>query len=180
MNEQQNWFPEYAPRPEEPKTTLYPLTEAAEHRYDRDRLRPYVYAASAVALVILIVGVFIVSFDQLATRAGANADSAPVPSAEPGPPVPQPVRVKPTEKSPPLGDVIEGDGTWLVGKEIKAGTYESFTGSTCYWSRLSNLSGEYESRLASGFGKTGTQRIAIAPTDMAFESQGCGEWRLVS
>lgn len=180
MNDQQNWFPQYAPRPDEP-TTLYPLTEAAEHRPERDKFRPYFAASLAIAIVVAFVGVFIVSFDQVAAKAGA-ADRTAVPSAQPGPPVPQPTgtpATKPTEKSPPVAEVIAGDGTWFVGKEIKSGTYESVTGSTCYWARLSDLSGEAESVIAFGFGKTGRQRVTIAPGDRAFESRDCGEWVMV-
>lgn len=173
----QQKFPQYAGRRPQPR---YPLIEAAEARQaERDKFKPYVAIALAIAIVIAFVGVFIVMSDSIAARAGATQDKAPVPSAQAGPRIPQPARNKPTEKSPPVAEIIAGDGTWLLGKEIKSGTYESFTGPTCYWARLSDLSGEYEGTIASGFGRTGKQRVAIAQGDRAFVSQGCGEWVMV-
>ncbi|WP_020385951.1 hypothetical protein [Kribbella catacumbae] len=180
MNHQD--FPRYVPRPPDP---LYPLTDAAEHRHDHDydRLRPYVAVALAITIVVAAVAVFIVFSDNIAARAGAAGDRAAVPSAQPGPPVPQPAddktrsaATKPAEKAPPVAAIVEGDGTWLIGREIRRATYESFTGPTCYWARLSNLSGEFDAVIASGFGRTGMQRVTLGATDVAFVSQGCGEW----
>lgn len=163
-------FPQYAPRPtpaqhnpqyhEEPEPGLF---------------RSNFHLAIAVGIAALIPAIVagVVYHEATATRA-ADAAAVPSPTAQPGPPVPQ--RTKPVEKSPPVGAIVEGDGTWLVGKEIKRTTYESFTGPTCYWARLSNLSGEFDAVIASGFGKTGRQRVALGPTDVAFASQGCGEW----
>lgn len=171
MKQQQ--IPQYTSRPEYPR---YPLTEAAEARRDDDEsFRPYIAVALAIAIVIACIVAFIVVTDAAGTRAGAD-DKAPVPSALPGPPVPQPVRNRPTEKSPPVASIVAGDGTWLIGKEIRRTTYESFTVPTCYWARLSNLSGETDAVIAMGFGRTGKQRVELGPDDVAFQSDGCGEW----
>ncbi|WBQ02979.1 hypothetical protein [Kribbella sp. CA-293567] len=171
---QQQDFPQYAPRPRQPR---YPLTEAAEARQtERDKLTPYVAVALAIAIVIAGVLVFIVLSDNIAARAGATADKAPVPSAQPGPPVPQPIRTKPTEKSPPVHGIVTGDGTWIIGKDIKRTTYESVIVETCYWARLTNLSGDFNSVTEMGFGRTGKQIVELGPNDVAFQSDGCGEW----
>jgi hypothetical protein len=90
-----------------------------------------------------------------------------------------PTRV-PVEVAPPLAEAIPGDGTWLIGAEIKRGTYRSAGGATCYWSRLSNLSGEFDAILASSFGQAGPQKVALGAKDKAFASQGCGSWELIS
>jgi hypothetical protein len=167
-------FPRYAPRPPQPQ---YPLTRAAESRQgEHDRLKPYVAVALAIAIVIAGVLVFIVMSDGIAARAGATADKAPVPSAQPGPPVPQPIRSKPTEKSPPAAGIVAGDGTWIIGKQIKRTTYESYILPTCYWARLSSLSGEADAVIQMGFGRAGKQRITLGANDYAFHSDGCGEW----
>lgn len=179
MNDHQTWFPQYTPRPPEPEPEpdpRYPLTEAAEHhrRYSRDKLRPYVAAALCIAVVIIVVGVAAsMVMDGAVSAAG---DKAPVPSAQPGPPVPQ--RTKPVEKSPPVAAIVEGDGTWLIGKEIKRGTYRTKGGASCYWARLANLSGEFDAILANGY-RNGPQVVALGPDDLAFASQGCGQWVMV-
>lgn len=165
-------FPQHAERPPQPR---YPLTEAAQtRRANHDRLKPYVAVALAIAIVIAGIGVFIVLSDNVAARAGA-ADTAPVPSAQPGPPVPQPVHA---EQAPSVSSIVTGDGTWLIGKDIKRGTYKSEGGEWCFWERLRNLSGDDNGVMSKGFVK-GPQFVAMGPDDVAFSSQGCGQWVMI-
>ncbi|MBE1606220.1 hypothetical protein [Actinopolymorpha pittospori] len=72
---------------------------------------------------------------------------------------------------------ISGDGIYLVGKDIKPGTYRATpkAGANCYWQRLSGLSGDLNDTLANGL-PAGPVVVTIKSTDKAFESQRCGAW----
>ncbi len=80
------------------------------------------------------------------------------------------VRVTPTPKP-----AISDDGIWLVGADIRPGTYRMTGGADCYWARLSDLSGG--GIIANGLGAN--QIVSIAATDKAFETTRCGAWRPV-
>jgi hypothetical protein len=73
-------------------------------------------------------------------------------------------------------NTIAGDGIWTVGEEIKPGTYKAQgSGSTCYWARLSGLSGGLGDIIANYLGSAKTT-VEIHKSDAAFETTGCGEW----
>lgn len=74
---------------------------------------------------------------------------------------------------------IEGDGVYVVGTDIAPGTYRTAGGSFCYWERSSGTSGELNEILANSVGE-GQNVVTIAPSDVAFTSQGCGSWELVN
>lgn len=75
-----------------------------------------------------------------------------------------------------------GEGTLLVGKDIKAGRYRaSVPNGTmefgCYWQRMKGVTGEPSDIIANGFTSPGGKAtVEIRPGDVAFESHGCGEW----
>ena len=169
-------FPQYVSRTPDPR---YPLIEQAEARQHVGPIRrnAHLIIAGGIAVLIAIVVGYVLYSEATATRA-ADATAVVQPTAQPGPPVPQPVRAKPVEKSPPVPEVVKGDGTWLIGKEIKRGTYRTEGGTSCYWSRLSDLSGELESIVANGF-RYGPQVVALGPDDVAFATQGCPQWVMV-
>ncbi len=111
------------------------------------------------------------------------------PSATPAPTVT--VSVAPSrgsEIAPPVEEKVVSstattnikDGVWLVGEEIRPGTYRHVaTGDygSCSWSRLRDLSGNYSSKIASDFTLESTM-VTIELTDMAFQSDGC-TWTFV-
>lgn len=69
-----------------------------------------------------------------------------------------------------------GAGTFLVGKEIRPGTYVTLDVHDCYWERQ-NKSGE---TIDNGFYLSARRvQITIRSSDYAFHSEGCGEWRPV-
>lgn len=154
--------------PSDAPMPLYPKATAAANPRKRD-IGGAGWISSGAVLLILIVGGWVVYHDNPATGA---ADHAAVESAQSAP-----VR-KPVEHAPPVAEFVPGDGTWLIGKEIKRGIYTSEGGQGCYWSRLSNLSGETEAIIANSF-KPGPQKVALGPKDVAFESAGCGGWELI-
>lgn len=89
---------------------------------------------------------------------------AGVAGAEPGPPPP-----------PAPKQVIDGDGTFVVGKDIVPGTYRSDgprEGSACYWRRISG-----DKTVDSAMTKK-PQIVLIEPGDTAFRTDRCAPWQL--
>ena len=69
-----------------------------------------------------------------------------------------------------------GDGTHAVGKDIQPGTYRAANvSSSCYWSRSSGFGGSLDEIIANENTSDPTL-VTIAPTDVGFESNGCGRW----
>jgi hypothetical protein len=69
-----------------------------------------------------------------------------------------------------------GNGTYVVNTDIAPGTYVAAGGTNCYWERLSGTSGEFND-IISNESATGRTIAAIAPTDKAFTTRGCGDWK---
>lgn len=83
---------------------------------------------------------------------------------------------KPTNTPRPSPTPILGlvkIGTYLVGQDIEPGIYWGMAGddmlSSCYWARLSNLSGDLDSIIANDNG-VGQYYVEIIDTDFAFET----------
>ena len=74
---------------------------------------------------------------------------------------------------------IAGDGMYVVGRDIQPGTYATAGGRSCFWERLSGLSGEFDDVIANDFVE-GQGYVTIAPTDVAFSTRRCPPWTLVS
>lgn len=73
------------------------------------------------------------------------------------------------------GTTIAGDGTYLVGTDIKPGTYRSNNNEDdCYWARLSSTSGS-DDIIANSLGK-GTRIVTIDEDDKAFTTERCNQW----
>jgi hypothetical protein len=73
-----------------------------------------------------------------------------------------------------------GDGSYLVGKDIKPGTYRT-SGNTegmCYWERAKDASGETDSLIAND-NVSGTSYVTVKATDKLFKSSGCKDWEAV-
>ncbi len=72
------------------------------------------------------------------------------------------------------GRVFE-DGTYLVGSEVKPGTYYVTTVTACQWARM-NQNGNVIKEQHFAF-PTAKVQITIYPSDYSFSSKNCGEWR---
>ncbi|HET6298613.1 MAG TPA: hypothetical protein VFG33_34895 [Kribbella sp.] len=156
-----------------PPATQYPKSTAAARRsVARTNVPALIVALCVLAMLMIVAGV--VAWDANSARAGDTVAHVAPPASQPGPAVPQPV-----EKSPPLLEKIPGDGTWLLGAEIKRGTYKSAGGFTCYWARLADLTGEYGAILSNGFARPGPQKVALGPEVAALATSGCGPWELI-
>jgi hypothetical protein len=71
-----------------------------------------------------------------------------------------------------------GQGTFLVGEDIRPGRYTAMADvdGLCYWARLEDDSGDFESIIANKT-TTGSASVTIAASDGAFETSGCTRWR---
>jgi len=71
-----------------------------------------------------------------------------------------------------------GPGVLVVGSDIQPGLYRTEAGAdifdSCYWARLSSLSGDFDSIIANG-NATGTTTVEVKASDAAFET-AC-EWQ---
>jgi hypothetical protein len=65
------------------------------------------------------------------------------------------------------------DGVFIVGREVKPGTYRSRGGGGCYWARLSGFGGS-DIIVNGGFSRN--QTVTIFSSDRGFESSRCGSW----
>lgn len=81
-----------------------------------------------------------------------------------------------TVTTTPIPKVAFSDGTYRVGPNIAAGTYQGVTTSDgCYWERLRGFGGTLDDVIANYFGR-GPTIVTIAPTDVGFRSSNCGGW----
>lgn len=150
------------------------------HRGRREFRPRTVLIAAAIALAILVIIAAAIWSEK--PKAVSVAGALPVhPTvtpvvASPGTPVtPRPVKV-----SPPLKASVAGDGSWLVGKQIKRGTYRTAGGSSsCFWALRSNLAYDYDATIVTSYGRRGAQTVALGPNVRAFVTYGCGPWELV-
>jgi hypothetical protein len=76
---------------------------------------------------------------------------------------------------------IPGDGTYVVGTDIKPGVYRT-TGPApdsgfpnCYWERDRDLNGDFGSIIAND-NSQGRTTVQIRATDAAFKTDGCADW----
>ncbi|MFJ9250345.1 hypothetical protein [Streptomyces sp. NPDC101776] len=75
---------------------------------------------------------------------------------------------------------IPGDGTFLVGKDIQAGTYRSKGKNKygCYWARLSDTTGEGDAIIANGNAE-GPAIVKVSAGDRAFQTTDCKPWKKI-
>jgi hypothetical protein len=71
-----------------------------------------------------------------------------------------------------------GAGTFVVGKDIAAGTWRSNGTTSCYWARLKGFSGQLGEIIAND-NVTGSAIVTIAASDTGFTSARCGTWTLL-
>lgn len=152
--------------------------------------KPWWRATWAVSMAAFIVGLVIAAAasgsggSTAATASGsgptvtvtAEADSATTATVTAHPTATRTIKVK--IPPPPPKKVIDGDGTWVVGQDIKPGTYRNSDGGECYWARLKGLTGDFSELLANG-NTAGQAVVTIKPTDKGFQTERCGSWSRV-
>ena len=108
-----------------------------------------------------------------ATPSPAPTAATPTPTA--ATPSPSPTPAAPTPTPTPSTSGRFGDGTYIVGVDIAPGRYRTNSlSSFCSWSRLSGFGGSdiIDIDIPSG----ASAIVDIAPTDVGFETGGCGSW----
>jgi hypothetical protein len=73
-------------------------------------------------------------------------------------------------------DTEFGEGTFIVGIDIKPGTYRSSEGDGCYWARLRGFAGTLGEIIANDFRSSGHATVTIKSSDKGFKSSNCGTW----
>ncbi|MFC5954902.1 hypothetical protein ACFP51_10490 [Streptomyces pratens] len=155
----------------------------------------------AVAFVSLFIGVGIGSSGDgtaAADTAAADTKSEPRPTAtvtetakaaddgdaKPAPTVTETetVTAKPKKtKKPGPATSFSGEGEYVVGEDIKAGTYKTAGAEDewgCYWERAKNASGEFDAIIANN-NLNGPGRVTLN-TGEYFKTNRCQEWKRVS
>jgi hypothetical protein len=141
----------------------------------KSRKSTVIYGAGLLLFLILgavLGGMTRGPADPVTCPAPAPAASAPVIPAPAANPAPAPVDAVPAVPAGPLSKF--GSGTYVVGEDIKPGTYKS-NGESGYWARLSNTDGSFDSIIANG-NVTGPATVTIKPTDKAFTTSGAIVW----
>jgi hypothetical protein len=147
----------------------------------------------AVTVVALLIGIAVGAGAKTKTTASPAAAN-PVPSTKvttvyvtvqaPAAPV-APVTTAPppaaaTTNPAPAAVTVPGDGTYVVGTDIKPGLYKTSGPSAsgfgdCYWEREKDLSGGFGSILANDNAK-GQTTVKVLSSDAAFKTSGCADW----
>lgn len=91
------------------------------------------------------------------------------------------VTAKPKKtKQPGPAAGFSGDGEYLVGEDVKAGTYKTAGPADewgCYWERAKDASGEFDSIITNN--NLGGQGRVTLNSGEHFKTNGCQEWKRV-
>jgi hypothetical protein len=68
-----------------------------------------------------------------------------------------------------------GDGVWIVGTDVAAGTWRASGGTGCYWERKNDFTGSLSAIIANNFTNI-RQLVTVGAGDVGFETDGCGSW----
>jgi len=113
-----------------------------------------------------------------ATATGTARAAAPAPTVT----VTKTATVTATPKAAKVAATVPGDGTYLVGGDMKSGTYKTkgpADGSFgCYWERAKDSSGELNSIIAND-NLNGSGLVTVRKGE-TFKSSGCQDWVKVS
>lgn len=75
-----------------------------------------------------------------------------------------------------LANTFAGDGTYLVGKDVRPGVYKAAAMTGCYWARLKSID---TSDIIDNQNADGPVVLQILATDKAVEVSGCSEFHKV-
>ncbi|MER6348039.1 hypothetical protein ACWC10_19425 [Streptomyces sp. NPDC001595] len=186
-------FPQSSPPPDHGTRGAFGLGAATgPGQPTRDRRRWVKYGT--VALVSLFVGVGIGSGNGSAEtgekEAGTGAaprptvtvtETAEAAAPEPAPTVTETVTARPKKtRAPGPATSFCGEGEYLVGEDIKAGTYKTSGPEDewgCYWERAKDASGEFGSIIANN-NLQGPGRVTLNAGEY-FKTNRCQEWKRV-
>ncbi|GGO19474.1 hypothetical protein GCM10010116_39130 [Microbispora rosea subsp. aerata] len=144
------------------------------------------YGATALVALLFGVGIGASGGTQTEAVAGPRPTVTVTEEAEPAPTVTVTETVasqaEPTQETEEAGPAttIAGDGQYLVGEDIKPGTYKTMGtdgGFACYWARLRNATGEFSAIIAND-NITGPARVTLKKGEY-FETKRCQPWKRV-
>ncbi|WP_228031591.1 hypothetical protein, partial [Streptomyces phyllanthi] len=152
--------------------------------------RPWIIYG-AVSLVSLLIGAGIGASGEggASGASAAEAKSDPRPTvtvteqgeAEPAVTVTETVTAMPKEtKEAEPASSFSGEGEYLVGEDIKAGTYKTAGPEGefgCYWERAKDASGEFDSIITNN-NLQGPGRVTLNNGEY-FKTNRCQEWKRV-
>ncbi|MGH3519343.1 MAG: hypothetical protein ACRDQ7_18370 [Haloechinothrix sp.] len=72
-------------------------------------------------------------------------------------------------------NTVPGSGIFVVGEDIEPGTYKTSGSSLCYYARLRDTSGDFDSIITNA-NVDGPATVTISSSDGAFETSGCADW----
>jgi hypothetical protein len=148
------------------------------------------FTHSAVALVALGLGAGLgggakAGDSKTATAAPAVTATAAAKAAAPAPAKtaarPKTPTTKPAGTTAASPAKISGDGEYLVGQDIRPGTYKTAgpgnDSPLCYWERDKDSSGDFGSIIAND-NLSGSGRVTVNKGEV-FKTQGCQDWTKV-
>lgn len=138
------------------------------------------YFAMCAAAAAVIAGISIQGCDdsphQVAATTSTPMQAATVTVSRAPYYNPKTSTAPPTPAGP--ASTISRAGTYLVGSDIRPGTWRTTGAAGCYWARLSNLTGEISGIIANG-GSDGQEIVQVLPSDKAFQVTRCTSWTLI-
>ncbi len=86
-----------------------------------------------------------------------------------------------TAETQATANTISGDGTFVVGTDVKPGTYRTAapTSGNCYWARLSDLGGGGSDSIIANNNSAGPSVVTIRSGDRGFETAGCEDFHKI-
>ena len=132
-----------------------------------------------IGAAIILGGLSIACGAASGTNAGGSTKDQPIAAASSA------TGGSSTQPTKPASDpnAISGDGTFAVPSQVKSGTYRTVVPKdsfNCYYERLKDASGAFESIIANNNGSAGSQQIVeIKATDKFFKTERCGTWTKV-
>lgn len=168
----------------------YPVPPTPMGPPPKKKVKPLWIVLAVVGGVVVLclfgsVLIAMVGGDDTTKTTATNDVTAPAATDAPEPKTTEPDSPSPSptpQKTEPAGPATTfGDGQWLVGRDINAGTYriagpdDSGLGS-CYWERAKDASGELGSIIAND-NPTGPADLTVNDGEYV-KSQGCQTWQL--
>jgi hypothetical protein len=111
------------------------------------------------------------AWEQQASQPGTTG-GASSPGRDPSP---SPRASQGARRSGPADTRVAGDGAYRVGKEIKAGTWESTGNNACHWERLRD--GRSKGSIMVAYGNpVGNAVVTLKASDDVFKTSKCNTW----
>lgn len=134
--------------------------------------------AIGAVVALAVVGVVVIATTSRNEAPAANVAQAHSPQATSTSTNATPTATKSPSPSPSPKPHFTtfGNGTWVVGKDIQAGTYRTrHNSSGCYFARLRGFGGTIDDIIAND-NTFAPVVVTIAPSDAGFQSQRCDQW----